>query len=342
MRPRHSVILVAHDRRSYLMKAVESVLYQRGLSGPPELLVVKNFVDEEVDLRLDRLGVKSVCCVSREKGRKVARGIAETRSPLISILDDDDFYEPDRLAVVEEEFDLNRNLVFYHNGHALVNASGQRLQGKGLRRTRLVRRARRVGRLVVRDGRKQRSLARLLRYGADINDSSITVRRDLVGKAVEYLSRVNITTDLLFFVAAMTFEGDVMIDSRELTDYRIHTEMSSLAESPSPPGRFDQEWHSDVRTTVDMVSRAGIVWLERHLELMLVRHTLHMMLKDEGIGSSKVYETAVEMLRTAGVERLDAVTLGELLMTAPRLLAPKTATRVYRLANSLISGSVDT
>ncbi|WP_338100432.1 glycosyltransferase, partial [Metallosphaera sedula] len=70
-----SVIITAHNRKEYLMQAVDSALNQTLPKTEYEVIVVKNF--EDYDEELEKKGVKSIVTSEKELGEKIVIGTKE-------------------------------------------------------------------------------------------------------------------------------------------------------------------------------------------------------------------------------------------------------------------------
>ena len=58
-RPTASIIVVAHDRRTYVKEAVESVIRQDVDPAEFEVIAVKNFTDPSLERYLEQVGARS-------------------------------------------------------------------------------------------------------------------------------------------------------------------------------------------------------------------------------------------------------------------------------------------
>ncbi|EQD61443.1 glycosyltransferase, partial [mine drainage metagenome] len=85
-----SVIITAYRRRSFLREAVESTLDQTLPRSQYEILVIKDWVDAEMDPWLRQNSVRVIHDEEPRVGGMLATGIAQARGDVISFLDDDD------------------------------------------------------------------------------------------------------------------------------------------------------------------------------------------------------------------------------------------------------------
>ncbi|ARM76933.1 glycosyltransferase family 2 protein [Acidianus manzaensis] len=101
-----SVIITAHDRKDYLMQAVDSVLNQTLPKTEYEVIVVKNF--DEYTKELEKKGVKVIVTSDKELGKKIVLGAQEAKGDIISLLEDDDLFLPKKLEKIKKIFQKKR------------------------------------------------------------------------------------------------------------------------------------------------------------------------------------------------------------------------------------------
>lgn len=216
--PRFSVIVPAHDRRQFLESAVDSIRAQTLPSDRYEIVVVKNFTDEELDRRLTDRGARVLFTPAAPLGVKLATALGACSGEIITFLEDDDLYRPDRLALIDERF-RDPGLGFYHNAVQLVDGLGYPVHSA------FRRESERAMELRASD-RSRSSLRRFLGMSPYFNLSSIAVRRGLLAPVGPYLARVNLTCDNLVFYAALGGPLALANDPRRLTYYRLHRSAS--------------------------------------------------------------------------------------------------------------------
>lgn len=216
--PTVSVILLAHHRAEYLPAAVASVLAQTIPREEFELLVAKNFQEPELDRRLVEQGAILVDAPAESLGGKLAWAVARAQGPLLTFLEDDDLYAPDRLARVRDAFQ-DPELGYFHNATRLIDRSGASAPGS-------YRAESRRDLSLSRGDRTPGSVRRLLRASAYFNLSSIAVRREALAPALPHLARTNLTCDNLVFYSALVAPYGLRTDAAPLTYYRLHASAS--------------------------------------------------------------------------------------------------------------------
>ena len=221
--PEIAVIVGAYGRTTYVLEAVRSVLDQTLPRGRWELLVTKNFRDPTVDGALAREGVESIYDTTPRIGTWLLRAIRATRAPLLTLLDDDDLYAPDRLAHVVDLFRQHPEVGFYRNRVEMVDARGG-LAPRGEWHPRGIDAffdAR--GPIVVGPADKG-TLVDLLfhRTRVSFNSSTMAFRREVLdGRRGEHFAATRLPDSSLLLNAVLAPYG-LYLDDRRLTRHRLH------------------------------------------------------------------------------------------------------------------------
>ena len=216
---RISVIITAHHRRNYLIKSVKSVINQDFSRDDFEIIVVKNFFDGDIDLFLNENNIKSIYTENESPGAKIAVGIQNCDGELLTFLDDDDEYTPERLKVASAEFETNPGLIYYHNSMSFVDDSG-----KPVTPLRLLNKTR------VEINKPLGMLRNALNHSGDFNCSSIMIRSSKVSPhLLQTLLEVPLAADTTIFLMCADLNQPMLLDERELTRYRVHQNNSFFA-----------------------------------------------------------------------------------------------------------------
>jgi Glycosyltransferases, probably involved in cell wall biogenesis len=109
-----SVIITAHNRREFLLDAVNSALNQTLPKDEYEIIVVKNFEDERIDKFLEEHNVRNIIVKEEPLGAKIVKGVEESRGEVVSFLEDDDLWLPQKLDIVKQVF-KDKDVIYYHN-----------------------------------------------------------------------------------------------------------------------------------------------------------------------------------------------------------------------------------
>jgi glycosyltransferase involved in cell wall biosynthesis len=263
------VIVTAHDRRRYLIRAVESLLDQALPRDRFEILVVKNFADEEIDRFLTEHAVEHWVTTEGPLTGKLLEALARSRGKVIAFLEDDDLYRPERLAVVEEAFQSDPNLGFFRNGFAVIDEEGRPFHGRMPEAVRASQTSARD--LVVSDADKERGYPALVDAHSDFNISTMAVRRDLLEGDSARFRRLGIGIDRFLFYAALVSTHSLRLDPRRLTAYRIHTGNTGIVGEGGSEllGRLDRIMahdRADEATIYELVRDSRLTAARRDLE----------------------------------------------------------------------------
>lgn len=236
---RISVIITAHDRKQFILKAVDSVRNQKIGADKIEIIVVKNFRDDYIDGQLDQTVSRNIFSNVPSTGEKVAIGIDYCTGDVISLLDDDDEFMPEKLKIVMKEFSKPDSLSLYHNGSYKVNGKGESVCEKSV--------PEKDSRIFCEYSLNLKRFKELYIARSNYNISSFSISRSFALSVRDTLSRLktNVDTALLFLAA----DGgcSILADSRRLTRILVHNSIS----------RSNANRESFLTTKVDFMNRSA-------------------------------------------------------------------------------------
>jgi glycosyltransferase involved in cell wall biosynthesis len=265
-------VIGAYRRDTYLRDAVRSVLAQTLPRDRYEVFVLKGFEDPDLDRFLNENVIPSLLDADPCIGSWLLRAVRATRAPLLAFLDDDDEFEPERLADVIRCFDEHPEVGFYRNRVRVIDRHGAPVPTDRWRDIETDAEFDRLGPVLVSPEGKQ-SLVDLAyrRTRASFNSSTMVVRRSLLeGVYAERFSRLQLP-DLAFLVFASVGPFGLYLDDRRLTRYRVYggnvtTRISWLAHATFA--------HRDLAAFARAAHRDELAdWLDRmadHYERMYV------------------------------------------------------------------------
>ena len=102
--PEISVIITAHNRKEFIRFAVKSVLSQDFEKDAFEIIVVCNFVDEDLGQYLSSNGVKYLLVKADAVGKKIAEAVTISKGEILCFLEDDDLFTSQKLSTVSKIF----------------------------------------------------------------------------------------------------------------------------------------------------------------------------------------------------------------------------------------------
>jgi len=212
-----SVIITAHNRREFLLEAVNSALNQTLPKDEYEVIVVKNFEDERIDKFLEDHGVKNIVTKEEPLGAKIAIGVEESKGEVISLLEDDDLWLPQKLEKVKQVFQ-DENVIYYLN--KAYDFYGSLSMDSLIDKIKLNKDSGKLLKLTIRDRIKRVS----------VNNSSIAVRKKIFSKnALDKIKNVYLAVDVLLFYLAYCNNGYFIFDDEILTLRRVHTTNASAS-----------------------------------------------------------------------------------------------------------------
>jgi len=215
--PLISVIITAYNRKEFLPHAVSSALRQTLPREFYEVIVVKNFEDEEIDSWLEESGVRSILSEAPEQGEHLAAALEEAKGEVLSFLDDDDMFSDRKLEAVRSAFQ-REEVVFHRNRRVLIDAKGRRIGEEAAHPAFQAR------------GSNPGTLGKLMGLGMHVNSSSMSIRRSaLESLAVEKFRKIRLAVDSLYFIASLLQGGVLTYDPHPLTLYRVHGMQSYIA-----------------------------------------------------------------------------------------------------------------
>ena len=115
--PYISVIITAYDRKEFLLNAIKSALNQTLDKKYYEIIVIKNFRDENIDDFIIENKIVEIISNDNSLAGKLIEALNVAKGTVISFLDDDDLFSSNKLEVVYNKFKSNNNICYYHNTH---------------------------------------------------------------------------------------------------------------------------------------------------------------------------------------------------------------------------------
>lgn len=185
-----------------------------------EVIVVKNFDEERIDAYIESNNMVNITHYNESnQGEDVAMGFSKASGEVICLLDDDDLFENVKLARVYEEFASNRALSYYHNHRRFIDERGNSLKVKDTFRAK--------SRIILQnDGKAEPLIRKLFRSYGTANGSSISVRRNVIERILPLLPNAQNNIEFALFISAITTPGELIVDDKPLTLYRVHSSWS--------------------------------------------------------------------------------------------------------------------
>jgi glycosyltransferase involved in cell wall biosynthesis len=217
-KPVISVIIIAHDRRDFILEAIQSVLNQTLEKSLYEIIVVKNFKDEEIDKFIAGKNIQNLYTLEPEHGKKIAVGILHSNGEIIALLDDDDLFEIEKLKTVLDEFLKDEKLAYFHNYQRFFSKENNVIKPYFEIYDNTI---------TVREMKQYlKTFIKKHYYGPlFFNCSSIVIKKKYYQELFKTFENIKIHTDDMLFLLLLGNGDDELkmhFDSRPLTLYRIH------------------------------------------------------------------------------------------------------------------------
>ncbi|MGP6239431.1 glycosyltransferase family 2 protein [Cuniculiplasma sp. SKW4] len=212
-----SVIIPVHYRKDFVTRAVKSV---REGSDSTEILVVKNYSDENIDRIIESMNAVNILEHADPLGTKIARGLSEASGDVIFILEDDDYFEKDKINHVMKLFE-KKGIDYHHNDMIKVNAKGETI-GKGLK-------GKSSKNSLFIDKIDSQTLDQMHRYKMYYNTSSMAFRKDILMDYTDQMKRVGLVMDTFLFQISLLNGKYFFQDNQTLTNYTVHESASNIS-----------------------------------------------------------------------------------------------------------------
>jgi glycosyltransferase involved in cell wall biosynthesis len=221
--PEVAVIVGDYSRRRYLPFALRSLEAQTLPRERYEVVVTKNYRDPELDRSLEEAGATVLFDEEPRIGRWLRRAVNASKAPIVTFLDDDDEFEPDRLAHVLSVFGQHPDLGFYRNRVSVIDGDGRPIPPARWRAHEADLGFDSLGPVYVGPDHKGQLLdLATRRTHSTFNLSTMAMRRELLeGDRGDSFERAQLP-DFYLFLAGVLAPRAVYLDDRRLTRYRYY------------------------------------------------------------------------------------------------------------------------
>lgn len=222
-KPYISVIVIAFDRKEYILEAVKSVLNQSLDRSKYEILVIKNYTDDSIDDFLCSNNVINIYSDDVSYESKLAYGIEKAVGKIVCFLDDDDMFLPNKLENIYSIFKENPNTVFVRNG--TLNISNTIPEFSDIDIVKTQAKDDKVNKIKIGSIDSVRNVYDIIRKHGIAHTSSISIKKDFYMTSTHSITVSDnlVETFLLFWAISRGSEDNVLVFiDKELTMYRIH------------------------------------------------------------------------------------------------------------------------
>ncbi len=217
--PYISVVVTAYNRKEFILEAVQSVLNQTYDKQKYEIIVVKNYLDDEIDNFLKDRNVVNIYSDEKLLDQNLRIGIQEARGKIISFLDDDDVFFPFKLEEVSNVF--SNDNVAYFRYEVIKTRDVKDVKTKfgniGLNTYE-------VKNFYVSDLGSSMKLFKVQREFGLANMSSVSIKKELYLPFLGTIESINQMAEFWFFFLSILLGDDVLLSfgKKPLSIWRIH------------------------------------------------------------------------------------------------------------------------
>ena len=242
MDPEISIIVTAHDRKEFLADALMSISKQTCDPGRYQVIVVKNFEDQDSDRIIEANGFISLKCVG-DLEDKILMALDYCNGEIVTFLEDDDLYAHTRNERIIHIFNEYSEISFYRNSLIEIDQYGRK---NGKNHHPQVRRS-----VFLESNQIGSVLPYLIANNVDFSTGCIAIRKNVLMENQElfrsYTSVSSKFTDSLYFLFALRSGTSVFLDSSPQTYVRRHDSMSvrisgNIQEATAFRARFTEEF----------------------------------------------------------------------------------------------------
>ena len=206
-----SVVIMAYNRDNYLEEALESVVNQTLEREFFEVIVINNFTSERLEKIISSQRFQHILIerpVSAPEMLSLA--IKQARNDIISFLEDDDLFEPDKLKRVFDLFNSDEDLVFHRNSVKIF------FSGRGNYSKTIIR----VHSPDTPIRMKGNYSKKLVYYGAGFSLSSMSILKSVID--IDRFQNLLTNQDMFILFNALHTKRTILLDSMVLTRSRVH------------------------------------------------------------------------------------------------------------------------
>lgn len=231
--PFFSVTITAYNRRTYLARAIDSVLRQTIDRSEYEIIVVKNFEDPEADRRIREHGLVGIRRDEQPLGIHLKAALDVARGEVMAFLNDDDLWVPSKLAEARARFTQRPRLGLYATSYVTIDENDRPRPIARDRFSGYDRFARNPGaRFEAGPSISAAQLAAFLRANPG-SDSTVAIRTSILHRFSRELETLPSSVDTFLLTCGLLSGLDLLIEYVPSTLLRVHPENMSRATDES-------------------------------------------------------------------------------------------------------------
>ena len=229
-----SVIIMAYNRDTYLEDAIRSVINQTLDRKFFEVIVIKNFRSERIDKVIEK---ENFCNIMVEKPtlapEMLSIGVEHASNEIITFLEDDDLFYPDKLLRTISFFnDSKKEVVFHHNEAKIFYESPT------TERSVKFREKPKLGEVKFLTGPKFDY--EVVFYDIGFNLSSMSLLKSEI--RLNHFKTLLTNQDMFILFCALISGKTLVLDNAILTKSRVHSGNVSVNLSPERANNFNLKY----------------------------------------------------------------------------------------------------
>ena len=260
-----SIIITAYNRKTYIYKAFLSALQQNYPRDNYEIIVVSNFMDEEIN-KSSAVSPNFIKIVATDKmgyGSKLKEGIDIASGEYICFLDDDDMFTEDKLSSLNDLILKENNIGIIKNYCHLIDSLGNRMVMKSNTNDILALaeplnyyniKYKDKGGYYIIDQNQSRYTDFIRAFS---NTSSLTILKTIIEKYSNILSRILIGPEDFLLTVAMVENKKCIITESKLTKYRVHNNNNSTNQDITRQLHFSLNLSADFSVSANLANNTG-------------------------------------------------------------------------------------
>ena len=215
-----SAIVVAYNRKDYILDAVKSALDQTTKKDNYEIIVIKNFIDPTIDTFLKKHNILSINSKEQTLSGKISESAQIANGEYLCFLEDDDLWAPNRLSAFFSLLNKFGSIDFYHNNYMHFTSGKQKIAD-----SMVLEKNDFVNLINIQKAKSSiKEFNKLTRNHSSYNLSSMIIRKELVLSNLQLFSGFgNDYVDGLIFYISAVFGSNLLIDRRKLTAVGVHS-----------------------------------------------------------------------------------------------------------------------
>ncbi|BAB60035.1 hypothetical protein [Thermoplasma volcanium GSS1] len=224
--PYISVIIIAYNRKEFLLDAIKSALNQTLDREYYEIIVIKNFQDDTIDNFIKENNIKGIISENKSLGGKISEALYVSKGEIVSFLEDDDLFFPNKLREVYDIFISNPNLVYYHNNFIKTNNRLFEIDYSENKKNKKI-----FLKLIELNNIKTINYLISKKLIA-FNMSAITIRKSYFNDCLDILENIRIAHDMCFFFCLSgksDTSKEILIYDKPLSIWFIHNSWSNTS-----------------------------------------------------------------------------------------------------------------